>query len=44
MAAHVADEIDADAPLHEAPLPVAAFDAIDGLPSAWRNDRRSNAW
>jgi len=28
MAAHVADEIDEDAPFGEAPLPVAAFEAV----------------
>jgi hypothetical protein len=28
MVAHVADEIDADAPLGEAPLPIAAFEAV----------------
>jgi hypothetical protein len=40
MAAHVTDEIDTDAPLREAPLPVAAFEAVpvpaadDGLQQA----------
>jgi hypothetical protein len=39
MAAHVADEIGSDAPLYEAPLPVAALEAVvvstadDGLQS-----------
>jgi hypothetical protein len=28
MAAHVVGEIDADAPLRETPLPVAAFEAV----------------
>jgi hypothetical protein len=39
MAAHVTDQIDADAPLREAPLPAAALEAVmvtaagDGLQS-----------
>lgn len=39
MAAHVPDEVDADEPLHEPPLLVAAFEAVlvtvagDGLKS-----------
>jgi hypothetical protein len=28
MTAQIADEIGSDAPLHEAPLPVAAFEAV----------------
>jgi hypothetical protein len=28
MAAHVADQVDADAPLREAPPPVAALEAV----------------
>jgi hypothetical protein len=28
MAAHVADEVGSDAPLHEAPLPFAALEAV----------------
>jgi hypothetical protein len=33
MAVHVADEIDQDAPFGEAPLPVAAFEAV-AIPAA----------
>jgi hypothetical protein len=33
MAAHVADEVDEDAPFGEAPLPVAAFEAV-AIPAA----------